>query len=187
MSNSKTIRLTHDSDISKDTALEALNAFIDGELAIDDQSAMFTHLADCESCRLQLEGVMKFRRMSRVETLTVPPALDAAIFKRIQKHKSLMRRIDRAQDRRPIWNIRTAVSIRATVLTALLLFLTGLLMPLSNESGYAHQGYVTGVDELIEFTNFELSEGNTRTLYVFYPGLTIEASDEDERIDAESP
>ena len=60
-------------------------------------------------------------------------------------------------------------------------------MPIQNKSGYAHQGYVTGVDELTEFADFSMDENGLRTLYVFYPGLTVNASDEDERIDAESP
>ena len=80
MNNFLHIDLTHDTDIEKDTALNALNAFIDGDLSVEEQPAMFTHLAECTSCRQQLEGVMKFRRMSRLENLVVPPALDAAVF-----------------------------------------------------------------------------------------------------------
>ena len=184
MSDSLHRHLIHDDNIRQDTAVEALNAFIDGELALDEQPAVFTHLADCEHCRQQLEGVMKFRRMSREESLIVPPAVDAALFKRIQKHRTMMTRIDRAEDRRPLWNVRASVSLRATLITAMLLFLTGLLVPpLNNQSEYARQGYVTGADELIEFANLELIEGNTSTLYVFFPGLTIEA----EGIEADSP
>ena len=186
MSNTLHRTLTHHRDITRDTALSALNAFIDGELAVNEQPAMFTHLASCEDCRQQLEGVMNFRRISRGENLVVSPALDAALFKRIQKHKVMMRRIDRAEDRRPLWNARASLSIRTTVITAILLFLTGLLMPAQNQSDYARLGYVTGEDELIEFADLELGEGNTSTLYVFFPGLTIEA-DKEELIDSESP
>ena len=78
------------------------------------------------------------------------------------------------------------MSLRATLITAILLFLTGLLMPIQNQSDYARQGYVTGSDELIEFADLNLGDGNTSTLYVFYPGLTIEA-EEDDLIDSESP
>ena len=174
--------LSHHKDLMQDTALQALNDFLDGELSIDDQPALFAHLAVCESCRQELEGVMKFRRLSRVESLTAPPALDAALFKRLKTHKAMMSRIDRAEDRRPLWNVRTPVSVRATVMTVLLVFFLGLFYPSEKASEYAHQGYVSGSDELIEFADMDLSSWNTRTLYVFVPGITVEASPEEERI-----
>lgn len=184
MDNPLHIALNHDKDVSKDQALEALHSFIDGELPVVDQSTLFGHLAGCESCRQELEGVMKFRRMSRVETLTVPPSIDAALFKRLQKHKAIMKKIDRAADRRPLWNTRTAVSLRAMVITAMLVFLTGLLFPgnheISNSAGHVHEpvygayGIVTGADEFIEFADLDI-RSSTSTIYVFYPGLTVEA------------
>ena len=143
MSNPLHIDLTHDEDVSKDIALEALHSFLDGELPIVEQSALFTHLAVCASCRTELEGVMRFRRLSRVENLTASPSMDAALFKRVQKHKTLMKKIDRAADRRPLWNTRAAVSLRATVITAMLVFFTGLLLPGNNQNGYA-TGDVSG-------------------------------------------
>lgn len=181
MSNSIDITLDHDDDLSKDAALEALHAFLDGELDVSMQSALFAHLATCSSCRTELEGVMRFRRMSRVENLTVPPALDAALFKRLQKHKALNKKIDRAEDRRPLWNARAAVSLRATVVTAMLIFLTGLLIP-ANSQRQNDQGIVTASDEFIEFADLDLGS-STSTVYVFYPGLTIEeALDEEEGV-----
>ena len=136
---------------------------------------------------MELEGVMKFRRLSRAETLTAPPAMDAALFKRLHKHKALMKKIDRAEDRRPLWNTRAAVSLRATVITAMLVFLTGLLIPANNGDGFAgsvmaqynYEGIVTGSDEFIEFADWDY-RSNTSTIYVFYPGLTVEAISDEE-------
>jgi len=172
--------LIHDDNLSKDTALEALHAFLDGELPVSSQSDLFAHLASCSSCRAELEGVMKFRRMSRMENLTAPPSLDAALFRRLQKHKALMKKIDRAEDRRPLWNARAAVSLRATVVTAMLIFLTGLLIPSNDQNELiVTGGTVTGTDEFIEFADLDI-RSNVSTVYVFYPGLTIEAINEDE-------
>ncbi len=186
MSNNLQHKLVHHQDADEDTALGALNMFLDGELAVEDQPALFLHLSTCERCRLELEGVMRFRRLSRLEHLNAPPMLDAALFKRLQKHRVIMTRIDRARDRRPLWNIRTAVSLRATILTVLLVFLSGLFYPNSERSEYAVEGYVTGADERIEFIDLDMSRWNTRTLYVFYPGLTVEASSDEDRVDLNS-
>ena len=38
---------------------------------------------------------------------------------------------------------------------------------------YGQEGIVTGTDEFIEFANLDL-RSNTSTVYVFYPGLTVE-------------
>lgn len=174
--------LVHNDNLSKDTALDALHSFLDGELCVSSQPALFAHLATCSSCREELEGVMKFRRMSRMENLTVPPALDAALFKRLQKHKAMIKKIDRAGDRRPLWNARAAVSLRATVVTAMLIFLTGLLIPANDANLAATRGTVTASDEFIEFADLDLN-ASTSTVYVFYPGLTIEeAQDEEQRM-----
>ncbi len=187
MSNPLNRSLAHNADVSKDTALEALHAFLDGELSVTDQSDLFGHLAVCSDCRQELEGVMKFRRMSRSENLTVPPALDAAMFKRLQKHKTMMTRIDRADDRRPLWNAKTAISLRTTVVTAMFLFLAGLFVPADTFEEYPSQtpvyqveGLVTGSDELIQFSDMDVLPG-TNYVYVFYPGIDVEALSADVR------
>lgn len=181
MSNDINRKLSHNSEIEQDTALIALNEFLDGELSLSSQPELFAHLSVCEECRRELDGVMNFRRLSRVEHLTAPPSMDAVMFKRLRKQKSLMARIDRAEDRKPLWSVRTAVSVRATVLTVLLVFFMGLLNPGPPErSELAAAGYVTGLDELTEFTDLSFSHWNTRTLYVIYPGLTVEAASPEE-------
>ena len=176
--------LNHSPNFDQDTALQALNEFLDGELGVDKQPALFAHLSECEICRRELEGVMLFRRLSRVEHLVAPPSMDAAMIAKLQKQKTIMTRIDRAEDRRPLWNVRRSVSVRATVLTVLLVFIMGLLYPSVKDSEMASSGYVTGSDELVEFTELDNSMWHTRTLYVFFPGLTVEASNEDEVLDS---
>ncbi|MEM8485460.1 MAG: anti-sigma factor [Bacteroidota bacterium] len=188
MSNPLNKSLAHNEDVSKDTAIEALHAFLDGELSVADQSDLFAHLAVCGDCRQELEGVMKFRRMSRTENLTVPPSLDAAMFKRLRKHKTMMTRIDRADDRRPLWNAKTAISLRTTVVTAMFLFLAGLFVPAdtfetyppSQTPVYQVEGQVTGTDELIQFSDMDVLPG-TNYVYVFYPGIDVEALSADVR------
>lgn len=182
MSNDLHNKLSHSHNVDQDVASIALNEFMDGELNINDQSALFAHLSACEECRRELDGVMNFRRLSRIEHLVAPPSMDSGMFKKLRKQKSIMARIDRAEDRAPMWSIRTAVSVRATVLTVLLVFFMGLFYPSTAErSELAAAGYVTGADELTEFPDLNLSQWNTRTLYVFYPGLTVEASLEEEQ------
>ena len=182
MSNDLHKNLSNSHRDDQESALIALNEFLDGELSIDDQATLFAHLSVCEESRRQLDAVMQFRRISRVEHLVAPPSMDSGMFKKLRKQKSIMARIDRAEDRAPIWSIRTAVSVRATVLTVLLVFFMGLFYPSTAErSELAAAGYVTGADELTEFPDLNLSQWNTRTLYVFYPGLTVEASLEEEQ------
>ncbi len=167
--------LTHDADVARDTALEALNLFMDGELALDDQGPLFGHMADCVQCRRQLEHVMRFRRMSRMEHLAVPPAVDDAFFKRLDAHRITSTRVNRSEDRRPLWQSATPVSFRAALIVALVVFLTGLFLP-SNNGQNAARGYVIGTDETTEFPDMHLSPGAAVTVYVFYPGLTVEAA-----------
>lgn len=190
MSTSLHRSLVHHDELEKDTALHALNLFMDGELSSSSQPALFKHLAGCADCRRELDGAMQFRRISRVENLLAPPGLDEAMFKRLNKHKTIMTHIDRAEERRPLWNLRTPITLRATILTALMVFMTGLLMPHEANQKMARKGIVTGTDELIEFFDSDQQPANTRTLYVFYPGLTIEASYDpydDQGLDTESP
>ena len=47
---------------------------------------------------------------------------------------------------------------------------------------YDVSGMVTGTDEFIEFADLDF-RSNTSTIYVFYPGLTIEAVSETDGYD----
>ena len=98
-----------------------------------------------------------------------------------------MKRIDRAGDRRPLWNAKTAISLRTTVVTAMFLFMAGLFIPADTFETHANpapvyqvQGQVTGTDELIEFADMDVLPG-TNYVYVFYPGIDVEALSADVR------
>lgn len=156
--------------------VEALNLFVDGELATSRQAEFFAHLATCDSCRHTLDSVMRFRRYGRMEQLVVPPATDDAFFKRLAQHKGSRMRLDRAADREPVWRLQTRISIRAAMLAAIVLFITGLLLrvePPRSPSVF----FVSGGEERVEFPQ---TPGVREAVYVFYPGLTIEASKAEE-------
>ncbi len=179
MSTESNKRLIHSEDVDLDSALEALNLFIDGELGLEDQSALFAHLAGCRACRVELEQFMHFRRMIRTEPLAVPPAFDDGFFKKLDALRVTTSRVDRAGDRRSLWQHKTPLSYRAVVIAASLVCLSGLLFP-ANAPENAAAGQVFGMDETIEFTDLSPTQAGTATLYVFYPGLTIEAAQHDD-------
>lgn len=151
---------------------EALNLFVDGELASSFQPEFFAHLASCGSCRHTLDSVMRFRRLGRLEHISVPPATDDAFFKRLAQHKGGRKRLDRAVERDPVWRLHTRISIRSAMFAAIILFITGLLLPV-DPPGPPSVFFVSGGEERVEF----LQTSNLKeAVYVFYPGLTIEAS-----------
>ena len=151
---------------------EALNCYVDGELAFQRQAALFAHLSRCEHCRRTLDALMHFRRIGRQEHLDVPPAADDAFFKRLARHKATSARVDRVADRRPLWQRRTPVSLGAAVAVAVLLFVTGVLVPVQ-EVVYRVQPIIEGQQERVEFA--EPVRYRHEMVYVFYPGLTVEA------------
>ena len=155
---------------------EKLNLYVDGELGLEQQAPLFSHLAVCAQCRQQLDSVLHFRRLSRQETISVPPGVDDVFLKRLQKQKGLGNQIDRAADRRPLWQSKRTVSLRGGIILAASIFIAGLLYPTSTVSDPLTRGIVIGQDESVEFTDSELMEGKRNTVYVFYPGLTVEAS-----------
>lgn len=165
---------------------EALNLYVDGELPLDRQADLFTHLAACPACRCTLDSVLSFRRFSRQEALTVPPALDDAFFKRLAEHKDRHERIDRVADRRPLWQAQAPITLRAGLSIAVVVFLLGLLVP-ANVQQQAAPRAVVGEEELVELPAVAATQRSSiEPLYVFYPGLTIEASKVEEPASGES-
>lgn len=152
---------------------ELLNLYIDGELSFAEQPPLFAHLASCACCRRTLEAVLSFRRISRQESFVVPPALDDGFFKRLDQHKRRNNSIDRRADRRPLWQARTPVSLRAAATIAGILFLAGLMVPV-NAGETVAPSFVEGIDEHVEFPDPALLL--REPVYVFYPGLTVEAT-----------
>ncbi|WP_457654081.1 anti-sigma factor family protein [Rhodocaloribacter sp.] len=154
---------------------EALNLYLDGELSAEMQPFLFAHLSVCASCRRRFDAVLKFRRMSRQEYLAVPPSVDDAFFKKLARHKKVSLRVDRASDRRPLWNLRTPVTLRSAVIVAVVLFLIGVMLPGSTAPEDQARTSVLGEEERVEFVDLELPPSRFEAVYVFYPGLTIEA------------
>ena len=66
---------------------ELVHEFLDGELPIELQAKVFTHLAECARCRELVHRVMRFRQMSRQEYLPVPPAVDEEFFRKLELQK----------------------------------------------------------------------------------------------------
>jgi len=164
--------------------LEAVNLYVDGELHSKDQPALFAHLAVCSHCRQTLEAVMKFRRMSRQEYLTVPPIADDVFFERLARLKETSGLVDRVADRSPLWQARRAISLRSAVLVGAVLFLVGMMVPL-HAPPPVQDTRVKGEEEVVQFQPIEVNTRET-AVYVFYPGLTIEAQRMDQHPASES-
>ena len=143
---------------------EAVNRFLDGELPFDEQPAVFSHLARCPDCRRMVDGVLRFRSVSRRERIRVPPAVDRAFFKRLEQHKR--KNLVTGGKRRSLWNTRRLVSLKSAVIAAIVLVSLGLLLPMAVEDNRSSSN-VHGVTEQVEFRD---------VIYVIYPGVTVEAA-----------
>lgn len=154
---------------------ETLNLYVDGELSIGLEADLFAHLSTCSACRMMFNGLMQFRRMVRQEAIQVAPAVDDAFFQRLDQAKRRLVFVDRRAERRPLWQSRPRISVRAATTGALLLFLAGVLFPQSaGERSGVVQGYVEGLEERVEFR--PSIHDRSEAVYVFYPGLTVEAT-----------
>ena len=146
---------------------EALNLYMDGELPFAEQPVLFAHLATCDQCRHMLGAMMEFRRMSRQEVCLVPPAVDEAFFRRLDEINGRSHRVDRYEDRRPIWQTRAPVSLRVVAMGAVLLFCAGLFFP------------QTAGDPLsairVEVQEEHVEPVVIEPVYVITPGVTVEA------------
>lgn len=147
---------------------ETLHHYVDGELPFEEQPVLFAHLSACPHCRMLLEGVLQFRRMSRQERIAVPPAADEAFLKRLACHKANRP----SAERRP----RRALFRRVAVAVAVVLFLVGVFFPL--QAGEESASVATAVEE--EQVAPPAFEPTRAALYVFYPGLTVEAERDEE-------
>lgn len=143
-----------------------LNEYVDGELATDRQPELFTHLAACAECRAQFDALLAFRLAARQESLSVPPAADAALFARLDDaRRAAQRQPDRAADRAPLGGaLRRRVSVGAA------LALAGVVLVL----GWMTSPSAAGEPERppVRLTHTVLNDG---ALYMIDPGVTIEA------------
>ncbi len=145
---------------------ELVHEFLDGELPIELQAKVFTHLAECARCRELVHRVMRFRQMSRQEYLPVPPAVDEEFFRKLELQKVQSARHDRSEDRRPLWQRRRLISLRTAVVLGAIMLSLGLFLPPA-EKKPASSLFVRAETETVEFRD---------VIYVIYPGLTIEAT-----------
>lgn len=155
---------------------EALNLYMDGELPFAEQPLLFTHLAACDRCRCIMGAMLEFRRMSRQEVLSVPSVVDEAIFERLNQVKKRSNRIDRYRDRRPLWQIRASMSLRAAALAAVMLFGAGLMFPQDIGSPLAVKAVVAQEEPVEEHSPILFPQ----VIYGYHPGLTVEAPRFDE-------
>ncbi|MEM1093514.1 MAG: zf-HC2 domain-containing protein [Bacteroidota bacterium] len=172
MATDATPPLTHDAYQA------ALDLYIDGELPFEQHADLFAHLATCQECQQVLDSVMRFRRYSRQERITVAPAIDAEFFEKLAQAKQQQERVNRRQDREPLWSSRRSIPVGAAAMLGVLLFVVGLINPLpsAGETNAAALGLVRGEPEVIEFHDEE--QLRNRTIYVFYPGLEVEDEDQ---------
>ena len=150
---------------------ELVNYFVDGVLSADGQVELFEHLASCEGCRDDLDAVMTFRRMSRLEYIHVPPSIDDAFFQKLAA-----RRIPSSAEKdtdRSILSANIPLSLRSLLVAACVFFAVGLVVP-SNIST-AETKIVETRQEAVSLAGTSINPAPREAVYVFYPGLTITA------------
>jgi anti-sigma factor RsiW len=143
-----------------------LNEYVDGELATDRQPELFSHLAACANCRAQFDALLAFRLAARQESLAIPPAVDAALFARLdESRRSALHQPDRSADRSPLGG---ALQRRVSVGAALVL--AGLVMVLGWVMSPMH--VANPEPPPVRLTHTVLDDG---ALYMIDPGVTVEA------------
>jgi anti-sigma factor RsiW len=145
---------------------EALNLFLDGELPMEAQSPLFAHLAHCQPCRYRLDVVLRFRRMSRQETLAVPPVVDEAFLQRLARLKARKRASEREASRKRLSPMHVAVPLYLTLVFVILMFFVGMyVQALQVMSPPAQVVPVVNTPPPVV----------REPLYLIYPGPTVEA------------
>ena len=162
-------------------SVHALHGYLDGDLSFVQQPELFEHLASCKTCRRTMDSVLAFRRMSRQEYLALPPAADEVFFERLTRLKQLTDKVDRSEDRKPLWNAKRSVSLRSALALAGIVFLIGLLVPMPARTEYA-----TALIHLeVERVQFEPSDSFLieSPIYNWVDWVTVESA----RTDVELP
>ena len=144
--------------------------YVDGELSGDGQAGLFRHLAECADCRATLESVLAFRRFSRSEPMHVPPTCDAALMARLDV---LKRRDEERVDSGSLWDRTMHVGMGRAAAAVIGVFLlgAGLARP-TNEIPLAPN--ISVGQESVEFRPAG-TYWRVEPVYVFYPGVTVEA------------
>ncbi len=154
-------------------SVEALHRYLDGDLSFVQQPELFEHLASCKACRRTMDSVLAFRRMSRQEYLALPPTADEVFFERLTRLKQLTEKVDRSEDRNPLWNRKRSVSLGSALTLAGFVFLIGLLVPMPARTQYA----TTLIQLEVERVQFEPSDSIVieSPIYHWVDGITVEA------------
>ncbi len=147
-----------------------LDLFLDGELPPERESKVFLHLARCEACRRYLNSVLSLRRIMREESIEIPPWADDHLLARIDRQRKAGERSARLHESGPLWSTGATVSVRVAMVVMFLAVLSALLLtrPRGDDAVY-----VLVEQERVLFD--ERSNVDGTEVYVFYPGLTIEA------------
>lgn len=138
---------------------ELLNLYVDGELPLDRQGDLFAHLAESPEARIQFNALMNFRLATRMDANPVAPAVDEALFRRIDGLRAnAQRTAHRAEDRRPFRPLRRRVTVGSALVLMVLLLFAGALLPRPEPA------------ETVRIVPIEHAE----PVFVIYPGVTIE-------------
>jgi predicted anti-sigma-YlaC factor YlaD len=169
--------MNHSHDIPTSTCEafeEAVNHFLDGELPFEEQGPLYRHLADCEPCRRYLDSLLVFRRIIREENLAVPPHVDEMFLERLAAHKEAVADAQDSKERRDRRRELLPVVGRALTLATVVGFIVGTVV-MRNNDATTPSAVVVGEEELMNFPTAERPAREASAVYVFYPGLTIEA------------
>ena len=156
-------------------AEQDLQLYLDGELPYARQALLFRELSSDESLRKQLEAVMTFRRLSRQENIALPPSADDRFFKRLAEVKTSLNQNNRSSDRQPLWRATRPVSVGSALAAVAAVFFIGLMLPLSRSGNTA---FIAQEEEQVSF-DAPQTQVMQSYIYVFEPGLTIEADQTD--------
>lgn len=164
----------NDHDIESTGSLhnQELDLYLDGELPLSRESSLFRHLSDCSECRDYLNGALAFRRISREEFLEVPPWADDRLLARIENIRQMEEQTARLHARDSLWSARATISVRSLVLVFGAVLLSAVLL---SGLGEESPGYVVIEQERVRF---DQTRSIVSEVYVFYPGLTVEAERE---------
>jgi predicted anti-sigma-YlaC factor YlaD len=151
---------------------EDLDLYLDGELLLIHESTLFRHLSQCAECRDYLNGVLAFRRISREEFLEVPLRADDRLLARIEGIRQTEQKTARLHTHDSLWSARATVSVRSLVLAFGAVLVSAVILSGLGESS---PGYVLTEQERV---HFDQTPSIVSEVYVFYPGLTVEAERE---------
>ena len=151
---------------------DLVNRYVDAVLPSGEEPALFSHLADCESCRRLLDSVLLFRRQSRMERLVVPPEVDAGLMLLLERKRKESLVEAEHHERSPVWKRNFNLSRGTAAVLAFLLVAVGFTLPRVPADNQlvplviGHQEYVS------------LLGSRSEPVYVFYPGVTVEGERE---------